>query len=292
MKICNYCAQELNYDNYHTNKATMDGYSNRCKGCTSAIRKIKRGEKKALQPKVVEEVTEYKKCKSCTKIFHLTRFNKCKITKDGREGVCRSCRVERRKANGRERQSGQVIKTEKHCSRCKETNPIGYFSKDASRDDGFSAICKVCKSETYSYYSKNPDAREAARRRTATWKKENPDKAREYYQKVKVEKIEKTKEYHNSPSGRYTTIKAQAKHRGIPFNLTREFVNNHWNSSCYYCDEELDVPRFDRLNSSMAYEEGNVVPCCKGCNYAKLEQSEEEYIKRCRMVVENFKGKF
>ena len=274
MKPCNYCKEKLNYDKYHTNKSTMDGYSNRCKECTSKIRSEKRAAKKALEPKKEPKVvTQYKECKSCNVVFNLSRFNKCKLTKDGREGTCRVCRQENREKNARARMLSGIIKTEKHCSKCKKILLINDFSKDKSRDDGFSAICKMCKSETYKEYSKNPNARESARRRTATWKKENPDKVREQYQRTKARKIKSTTKYHNSKKGVPVTLKAQAKQRGIVYNLTSEFVNSHWNSDCNYCRVKLDKPRFDRIDSSKGYTEDNVTPCCSLCNYTKASLS-------------------
>ena len=214
-------------------------------------------------------IKEYKECKNCKETFHLSRFNKSNLTKDGREGTCRTCRKDKRKRNAEAYNLSGIIKTEKNCSKCKGTLPIANFSRDRSRDDGLSAICKSCKSKTYAEYSKSPDARAAARRRAATWREENPGHRREYYQKTKSDKLKKAKLYNNSPDGRYVAIKSQAKHRGISFNLSKEFVSSHWNSDCNYCGEALDMARFDRIDSSLGYTEGNVVPCCSTCNYIK-----------------------
>lgn len=44
----------------------------------------------------------------------------------------------------------------------------------------------------------------------------------------------------------------------------------------------------DRVNSQQGYEAGNVVPCCKHCNKAKLNRTEAEFIAHCQRVAAHF----
>ena len=285
MKKCNCCKELLVEDMFSVNRATLDGLSNRCKECSNTARTEKRNQKKLLNPKeeISYELITHKQCKgSCNEVLHLSRFNVSKLTKDGREGICRECRSEKRKQNGLIASE----KTHKTCSKCKNLLDISLFSKDTSRDDGYSYICKECKSETYQEYIKDPEIKERALERTAVWREENPDKVRKNYQDIRIERIPQIIKYHNSPAGRHTIIKAQAKHREIEYKLTKEFINHHWDANCNYCGDPLDIPRFDRLDSDIGYIIENVVPCCKICNYGKLEMSPEEYIEHCRKVVE------
>lgn len=220
-------------------------------------------------------------------MLHLSRFNVSKLTKDGREGICRVCRSEKRKQNG----LNAPAKTEKNCSKCKNVLEITFFTKDTSRDDGYSTICKGCKSETYEEYMEDPISKERAKERSAIWKEEHPEKVREQYQKNKKKRNIQITEYHNSPRGRYTTIKAQAKQREIEYELTKDFINQFWDTTCYYCGDPLDMPRFDRLNSDEGYTERNVVPCCWRCNCAKMEMTEQKFLKHSVKIVEYSKDR-
>jgi hypothetical protein len=45
-------------------------------------------------------------------------------------------------------------------------------------------------------------------------------------------------------------------------------------SRCVYCDDDLDGQgsSMDRKDNNLGYLPDNVVPCCVGCNKAKLDQ--------------------
>lgn len=49
-------------------------------------------------------------------------------------------------------------------------------------------------------------------------------------------------------------------------------------TACYYCkfyeDGKIGI---DRLNSELGYIDGNCVPCCKNCNFAKNDMTLEEF---------------
>jgi hypothetical protein len=103
----------------------------------------------------------------------------------------------------------------------------------------------------------------------------------------------------------YLKYKHQATRRGIFFNLTKEEFTNLVFSNCYYCNE-LPSNSFnnyrrknhakhliilyngiDRLDSTKGYEKGNVVSCCKICNYAKRSLSEEQFKSWIKRVYTN-----
>lgn len=264
-KECNYCKKMLLIKEFTVNKATRDGFSNRCRKCTSEIRKKKR--KPVSRIKYDVNRTE-KKCKSCNKILPMSSFSKSKNVADGRENKCKSCRK-------KQRAQGRPVKdiNKKRCISCKEILDIKLFSKDKSRNDGYDSTCKDCRNDYHKKYLKNDSNLEKLKIRSKKWREENPKKYKkqkqDYYKKYREEIIKRTSNYHKSQEGRHSLIKAGANQRNIKFNLSKDFVNSFWDAKCYYCNEEIDLPRFDRVDPKKDYSEDNVVPCCISCNYMK-----------------------
>jgi hypothetical protein len=80
------------------------------------------------------------------------------------------------------------------------------------------------------------------------------------------------------------TIRGRAKVSGLPFLLTDSEAAELLMSSCHYCGffnwyGPNKAPNgLDRIDSSVGYEIGNVVACCKVCNWAKNDLSYREFI--------------
>ena len=284
-KQCNDCGELLGYDSYSVNKATRDGYSNKCKVCYSRARKIKRDAKNALNPKPKYVIKAYKACNACKETFHLSSFNKSGMTRDGREGTCRSCRTNKRKQNAAAYHASGVIKTSKKCSKCKEERSIHKFSKDSTRDDGFSTSCKDCHTKYNVEYMKSDHAKAAARISSAKYKEANPNIGKEHYKKNRKRILKRHKEHSLTHNGRFVSLRSGAKSRGIYFELTKEFMIANWNADCNYCGVKLDIARFDRVDSDKGYTEANVVPCCKNCNYVKLTHTPEFLLAHLRKMI-------
>lgn len=86
-----------------------------------------------------------------------------------------------------------------------------------------------------------------------------------------------------------------AKYRSLVFELDREFVTEITKKPCRYCGKtnsltmktevyDWDYNGIDRLDNSIGYTKDNCVPCCKFCNRAKYQYSEEEFIEMCENV--------
>jgi hypothetical protein len=89
----------------------------------------------------------------------------------------------------------------------------------------------------------------------------------------------------------YLRIKGNASIRGLDFDLTKDYIADIASQPCFYCNSESPsqentknfVSRcrsyhgLDRIKSDMGYVEGNVVACCKYCNYAKHDLSLSEF---------------
>lgn len=94
----------------------------------------------------------------------------------------------------------------------------------------------------------------------------------------------------------YKDYKYGASKRCIDFNISFDDFVNLMEQDCYYCGEspvlhegELQYMQktiepwkhngIDRVNSNIGYENGNVVPCCSKCNYAKHDLTKDEFYK-------------
>ena len=82
-----------------------------------------------------------------------------------------------------------------------------------------------------------------------------------------------------------------AKKRDIPFDLDFETFGRVTSSPCFYCGAEpastmrsqskrvtYQYNGVDRLDNTQGYVLGNVVACCKQCNFSKREQSAHEFM--------------
>ena len=89
---------------------------------------------------------------------------------------------------------------------------------------------------------------------------------------------------------RYCYYKHEAKHRGFSFLLDRTEFVKMIKEPCFYCGE-LPNPMngVDRKDNSIGYEVGNCVPCCRVCNFMKVDHSIEDFIAKCIKIVRHQK---
>lgn len=92
--------------------------------------------------------------------------------------------------------------------------------------------------------------------------------------------------------------------RGIKIKMTADEYYSLAIQNCHYCGEKpstckiyngkyskkthLVVNGVDRVDSNGAYELSNCVPCCKYCNIAKLDQPQEDFIKRIERIYNHY----
>ena len=84
----------------------------------------------------------------------------------------------------------------------------------------------------------------------------------------------------------------EAKNRGKSFTLSEEYFKREIQLPCHYCGSasaNVKTPArkettgnfiytgLDRMDNTKGYEIGNVVPCCKPCNFAKGTRSYSEF---------------
>lgn len=101
----------------------------------------------------------------------------------------------------------------------------------------------------------------------------------------------------------FNNYKNRAKKRNLSFLLTQEEFLNIIQKPCVYClnektsyfkgktkwEKDFLYTGIDRINSNLGYEIGNVQPCCKICNRAKSDITEDEFylwVKKVNEVIQ------
>jgi hypothetical protein len=100
----------------------------------------------------------------------------------------------------------------------------------------------------------------------------------------------------------YNTYVRDAKKRNLVFELDNNIFKIITQQNCYYCDNkpnqiiksinyngEYIYNGIDRLNNSLGYIVGNIVPCCGICNRAKRTMGEQEFYNWIEKVYSNLK---
>ncbi len=68
----------------------------------------------------------------------------------------------------------------------------------------------------------------------------------------------------------FSQVRHGAESRGIPFHLTKDFVDEMSMQPCYICGVEgRPLNGIDRVDNTVGYIESNCAPCCKEHNSAK-----------------------
>lgn len=139
----------------------------------------------------------------------------------------------------------------KKCSSCRIEKSASEFHKYSASKTGLSAYCVDCSKE----YRKN--------------------------NKQRYVELSKT------PTARFCDYrKGAAKRRGgIGFSLSKDEFMLFWQKPCHYCDGDIETIGLDRIDNSKGYVLGNLVPCCKVCNFAKHTLGHDEFISHCEKVV-------
>jgi hypothetical protein len=104
----------------------------------------------------------------------------------------------------------------------------------------------------------------------------------------------------------FKNYKHHAKARGLEFAIEFSYFMQLIMSACHYCGQEPLALRgeevyyttgvfkrngIDRVNTNEGYKVDNVVPCCAGCNHAKLDSSEQEFYTLIKRIYQHQKLK-
>lgn len=192
--------------------------------------------------------------------------------------------------------------TTKVCTKCRQAKPATteFFAQQHRR--GKTKLVERCKKcankQTAEWAKRNKERIQANQRR---WYEENREHHRQWQREWNARNPEKrrcaTQKHYWHGGGRQKSLARQetplyvwkkyefhARKRGIPFNLTVADFETFAGSECFYCGERLLKVRLDRQDNSSGYRMGNVVPCCKSCNYGKHVLSFTDFVAMCVRV--------
>ena len=79
------------------------------------------------------------------------------------------------------------------------------------------------------------------------------------------------------------TYRANAKKRGMAFDITEDQMREFCSSACSYCGEP--ATGIDRVDNTQGYIEGNMVACCEVCNHMKWNLTREAFLTKCHQIV-------
>lgn len=174
----------------------------------------------------------------------------------------------------------------KVCTKCKCDRDESEFRKGRGRL-GLHVWCKPCEME----YNRSPKAREAKRRHAMKDHREN-----------RAEKLAYKAKYRASVKGRALQLRDNAKVRaerlGVPFDLTREWLEGKLAGSCELTGRCFDLsippagvranpnaPSLDRLDSRGGYVVGNVRVVTVHANVARNEFSDAELLSLAHDII-------
>lgn len=88
---------------------------------------------------------------------------------------------------------------------------------------------------------------------------------------------------------RLNSSKSHTKRRKLQYNLSKQKEDEITTATkCFYCNGDNDGNSFgaDRMNNPIAYEDNDVVPCCKYCNRMKGCLRYNEFMEACKNIYE------
>lgn len=188
----------------------------------------------------------------------------------------------------------------KICNKCGEIKSINEFSKDLSKKDKLSSLCKKCKSEHKKKYYKNNT--EKCREYSKKYREKNPERYKKIRKRWRENNPEYQKEYRkNNPVKHwsYATIK---NHRSKGFKIlfeSKDLILIAKNTKkCPICDCKLDwkygtglndnTPNLDRINNEKILTLDNTQIICWRCNRAKGQMNMKEFINYCKHIADKY----
>ena len=158
----------------------------------------------------------------------------------------------------------------KTCSKCRIKKELKQFYKCKSSKDHFQWQCIECQKQYKKQHRKI--YLEIEKQYNKKW---NSGKGKE-----------SRKKYSNTPKGRFTSYKRNAKVSHRLFELSFNFASQLFLSNCFYCNSTPEpMNGIDRIDNNLGYTENNCVSCCEQCNKMKSGYSKKEWIRQCIKIV-------
>jgi hypothetical protein len=144
-----------------------------------------------------------------------------------------------------------ALDNSKFCKTCGLTKDLSLFNRryDYKGPRAFKSKCKTCEHSRYVEAAKDPNNRKRFTANARRWQGDNPLRARFLICRA------------NALNGNRRKI--------LAFELSFEDVVLLWSSGCHYCSVPILGKKgvgLDRIDNSIGYIKGNVLPCCGDCN--------------------------
>jgi hypothetical protein len=85
----------------------------------------------------------------------------------------------------------------------------------------------------------------------------------------------------------YSTYKARAEKKELPFEISQETFSHYTVLPCYLCGKEVSQTHMngiDRFDNTKGYTNDNIRSCCGICNYMKKSYEYDDVIKKMSMI--------
>jgi hypothetical protein len=133
--------------------------------------------------------------------------------------------------------------------------------------------------------------KERLKKQNAAYYQGNKKKINEYFRKYyatnKDKRNERIREYQRTPQGKYSTYRASAKQRGIPFEITLDEFKTFVDLPCRYCGSKLPSICLDRVDNTKGYTLSNLCPCCWDCNQLKRKLPEKFFLDTVKKIAKH-----
>jgi hypothetical protein len=153
-----------------------------------------------------------------------------------------------------------MTQTVRQCHRCRVEYPATpeFFLRDKSRILGIAYECRSCHSDR----KRGRDNR--------------PDRYSKLSREQKRAKQARQRKYYSTEGGRAAVLASVYrkidKRVGVSCDLTGSWVlENIVSQPCFYCETTEDPRGCDRIDNTSGHTKANVVPCCRICNVARMD---------------------
>ena len=280
MKRCSKCGESKDLSEFASRKGSPDGLRGQCRSCHQPRRPGAEcdecGEWKTFTefyptpdggylPKCRSchgEPTDPRLCEKCEEWVHLSGFHRRKERGDGYGRVCKSCL----------RPVDPSLP--RRCSVCGIEKPLAEYFK-RSTGDGYRRDCMSCCAvrntpATRRYRERFPErTAEANRVSVAKWRRENPEKARETYEKD-YERHRDRYYVHNRAR------RARLKEAQV-FEISEKDLRRIMSQVCAHCGGESEhLDHIIPLVRGGSHSVGNLQGLCAACNGKKKDRLEVE----------------
>lgn len=147
---------------------------------------------------------------------------------------------------------------------CKQIKPLDEFYKDKNRKCGRRSRCKLCQLKKSREYKSRPEVKKRSAELMAKRRLENPG-------------------YHRYLTYRRSHVRKKSVLNQSKFNLTFEEFLEIVKQPCFYCGDTTSNG-IDRVDNNKGYISGNMVSCCKVCNFGKRDMNKEKFFEWIKKV--------